>query len=658
MTPAERIVVELVAAYTGLDVAAVDPRASFVDLGLDSLSLTQLAQALAGRHGLRLSLRELMREAATPAAVAARLPSTATAPTPASLPQVEGARAPLTGPSADVREVLAAQLRLMQAQLQMLGAGGAALAAPSSPPPAAASAVTLPGAAAAAPTTARPRGGRLTPHQERHLSSLVAAYTARTPGSKAATQRHRFVHADPRTASGFTPLWKEMVYPLHVERSRGARLWDVDGNEYVDLLNGFGPNFLGHGAPPVVEALRAQLEQGFEVGPQHPLAGETAALVCAITGMDRAAFVATGSEAVQAALRAARTHTGRTKVVTFARDYHGNFDEVLVRGMQGSGGYRSVPSAPGIPDEAVAGMIVLEYGTEASLDTIRRLAPELAAVLVEPVQSRRPEFQPREFLHELRAITRASGTVLIFDEIVNGFRIHPRGAQGFFDIEADLATYGKVIGGGLPIGVVAGRRPFMDVFDGGPWAYGDASGPEAGVTFFAGTFVRHPLALAAAHATLRELQRGGTAFYEALHARAARFAADVQGMFAEFGVPFEFPHCQSLFYLRAPSDQPLAGLLFPALRLNGVHMLEGFPAYWTAAHGEAESRWCLDAFRRALTLVVDGTFVRQAADRAATTRPVGAPSSPPVPGARLGRDRDGTPAWFAPDATGAFVRVS
>ncbi len=147
------------------------------------------------------------------------------------------------------------------------------------------------------------------------------------------------------------------------------------------------------------------------------------------------------------------------------------------------------------------------------LKTIKKHAHEIAAVvMVEPIQSRRPEFQPREFLLELRRITSEEEIVLVFDEVVTGFRVAPGGAQAFYGIRADIATYGKVVGGGMPIGIVAvARAGIMDTFDGGYWEYGNDSFPEAGVTFFAGTFVRHPLVMAAAHATLKHLIREGPA---------------------------------------------------------------------------------------------------------------------------------------------------
>jgi glutamate-1-semialdehyde aminotransferase len=177
--------------------------------------------------------------------------------------------------------------------------------------------------------------------------------------------------------------------------------------------------------------------------------------------------------------------------------------------------------------QAVENVLVLDYGAPESLAIIRERAHEIAAVLVEPVQSRRPDFQPVGFLRELRVITAETGTVLIFDEVITGFRSHQRGAQGLFDIRADLATYGKVIGGGYPVGVIAGRRALMDALDGGAWQYGDDSIPGVGVTYFAGTFVRHPLALAACKATLAHLRDEGPALQQSLTAQTGAMAAEM-----------------------------------------------------------------------------------------------------------------------------------
>ena len=221
-----------------------------------------------------------------------------------------------------------------------------------------------------------------------HIDALVRAWNEKTLGSKSSTAAWRDRHADPRTAAGFNPAWKDLVYPVVVEHAAGSRLRDIDGNTYIDLLNGFGPGLFGHSPPEVVDALRRQLDAGFAIGPQTPLAGEVAALICELTGNARATLVNTGSEAVAAALRVARTVTGRVRIVVFDGDYHGNFDEVLVRGHRDG---RARPMAPGIPQSAVDNVTVLPFGAPESLAWLAEHGNDVAAVLVEPVQSRFPE---------------------------------------------------------------------------------------------------------------------------------------------------------------------------------------------------------------------------------------------------------------------------
>jgi hypothetical protein len=194
------------------------------------------------------------------------------------------------------------------------------------------------------------------------------------------------------------------------------------------------------------------------------------------------------------AMRLARAVTGRDKIVMFTHSYHGHADGTLAA-ANAEGATETI--APGVPFGSIENMIVLDYGSDAALDAIRNLAPTLAAVMVEPVQSRNPSLQPVAFLKELRRITEEAGVALIVDEMITGFRVHPGGSQAMFGIKADLATYGKIIGGGLPLGVIAGSTRFMDAIDGGMWTYGDHSFPAADRTAFGGTFCQYPLAMAA-----------------------------------------------------------------------------------------------------------------------------------------------------------------
>ena len=469
--------------------------------------------------------------------------------------------------------------------------------------------------------------------------------------------------ADPRVVSGFTPLLKELTYPLVVDRSAGSRLWDLDGNEYVDALNGFGSSLFGHQPAFVKTALHAQIERGYEVGPQHALAGEVCQLLCELTGHERAALCNTGSEAVLGALRMARTVTGRSLVVAFSNSYHGINDEVVVRGTRQ---LQSRPAASGILPEAVQNMLILDYGTDESLRIIRERAPELAAVLVEPIQSRRPDFQPIEFLKEVRRLTTAAGTALIFDEIITGFRLHPGGAQGAFGIRADLATYGKVIGGGLPIGAIAGSKNYLDALDGGFWQYGDRSVPEVGVTYFAGTFVRHPLALASTQASLRHLRAQGPALPAALNAATASLVAQLNAAIQQRRVPLEVVSAGSLWKIKFTTDLPYSTLLFMLMRDKGVHILDNFPCYLTEAHSAADGQQLAAAFASSLDELLAVGFVPTTAP-APVAPPAPAPTArraalnqPPAPGARLGRDAAGNPAWFLrdPEQPGRYVQLA
>lgn len=394
--------------------------------------------------------------------------------------------------------------------------------------------------------------------QKKYLQSLIEGYIKRTKTSKQMAQSHRTVLADPRGAEGFNLFLKEICYPIVGKRSQGSRVWDIDGNEYIDLMMGFGVNLFGHNPPFIREVLTKQLEQGIHLGLQSELAGEVAELVCELTGMERVAFSNTGTEAIMTAVRLARTKTGRNKIVIFSGSYHGHFDGTLAKAQIEDGNLSVVPIAPGVISKFVEDVLVLDYGNPQSLEVIKSYQDELAAVLVEPVQSRRPNLQPKEFLKELRQLTEASGIALIFDEMVTGFRIHPGGAQAWFGIEADIATYGKIVGGGMPIGIIAGKAIYMDAIDGGMWNYGDASSPQAKKTFFAGTFCKHPLAMAAAKAVLQHLKTQGATLQQQLNQRTSQFVETLNTFFAENKVPIEMANFGSLF---APASSESSTLM-------------------------------------------------------------------------------------------------
>ncbi|WP_225912764.1 non-ribosomal peptide synthetase/type I polyketide synthase [Nostoc flagelliforme] len=442
--------------------------------------------------------------------------------------------------------------------------------------------------------------------QQQHLEALIACYTKRTQGSKRAKQSYHHVLSDSRASAGFRPSIKEMVYPIVCDRSVGSRFWDVDGNEYVDITMGFGVHLFGHNPPFVSEALQEQIKLGTQVGPQPSLAGEVAELFCELTGMERVTFCQSGTEAVMTSLRLARTATNRTKVALFSGSFHGHFDGVLARAQLSDDKLVSVPIAPGVSPHMVEDIVVLNYGEPQALEYIEAHAHELAAVLVEPVQSRRPDLQPKEFLQHLRQLTAKAGIVLIFDEIITGFRIHPGGAQAHFGVKADLATYGKIPGGGLPFAAVAGKATFMNGIDGGQWNYGDDSYPEAERTFFAGTFNKHPLALATARAVLKHLKNHGSDLQEQLNQCTAQLAETLNTFFKEERVPIQVVYFGSLFRF---SFKKNLDLFFYHLVEKGVYVWEGRTCFLSTAHTNADIQYVIQAVKDSVAQMQAGGFL-------------------------------------------------
>ena len=661
---------------SGIDMDGIGPEISFVEMGLDSLLLTQVALNLKREFAVPITFRQLNEEYGNLELLSTYLDNqlpkdeSYTRSSQMAVPAAASNRLASvhSALNQDAIGLISQQIQLLAQQISLLQNNQVNPSISSAAPtpmdtkketepdlsPEEVAELKKPFGASA---KIEKRDSNLTDKQRTFLDDLIRRYTEKTKQSKAYTQEHRSFMADPRVVSGFRPLTKEIVYSLVVNRSKGSRLWDLDGNEYIDALNGFGSNLLGYQPEVITNAIRDQIEKGYELGPQHELAGAVCRLICQFTGFDRSALCNTGSEAVLGALRIARTVTGRSKVVAFAGSYHGINDEVIIRGSKK---LKSFPAAPGIMPEAVQNMIILEYGTEQSLQIIRELAQDLAAVLVEPIQSRRPEFQPVEFLKELRKITLDSGSALIFDEVITGFRAHPRGTQGIFDIKADLGTYGKVIAGGMPIGVIAGKKQFMDALDGGYWQYGDQSLPEAGVTYFAGTFVRHPLALAASKASLEYMQAKGPSLQEGLNKMTDFLAEGLNSVCESFGIPVHIAHFGSLWKLKFKEEIPYSELVFTLMRLKGVHIWDGFPCFLTEAHTLEDLKFIIDKFEESIEELVEAGFLNSPKSGLQANGIHKIEETPPIPGARLGRDKEGHPAWFItdPNRPGKYLQLS
>jgi amino acid adenylation domain-containing protein len=621
--PALEAVRALVCELTGLAAAELDIDASLMDLGVDSLMLMQLKTLLAARVGIEVEMADFYGDLDTVAKLAAAAPATAGAVAPAAVPlpapmailaapqQAAATPTPAALPALSVppsaggelARLLAQQVeamsRLMSEQNALLAGAATATAAvpapavPASPSPSPSPLLSAPAAQrSAAPNfrSMRLEPDALTAAQQAFVDDLARRYAARTPSSKSLADSSRGPLADWKNTLSFRRTLKEMNYPIVAARSQGSHFTDLDGNDFLDLTMGCGIALLGHSPACVTEALHAQVDAGFAIGPQTALAAEVAERFTRLTGMERATFCNTGAEAVMMAVRLARARTGRRKLVVFTGAYHGTWDGILGAEHQGE----VHPIGPGIPPGMVEDLVVLNYGTDEALASLRAIAHEVAGVLVEGVQSRRPGFQPVAFLRELRAITQQAGAALILDEIITGLRIGPGGCQERVGIRADLATYGKVVGGGMPMSVVAGSADYMAAVDGGAWRFGDESKPEAEVIYFGGTYAKHPLALAAARAALAHIEALGKPAYEALEARTARMAGALNSWFETERLPLQVTLFGSMFRIDGTGRysgmmQPIElDLLFLLINLRGVYVWERRICFLSFAHTDAE----------------------------------------------------------------------
>ena len=379
--------------------------------------------------------------------------------------------------------------------------------------------------------------------QMKFIKEFTLKYNNKTKKSKEFADSTRDKLCDWINSLNFRKSIKELFYPIVLDKAQGEKIWDIDGNEYIDLAMGYGAHYFGHNQKFLNDAIKEQLENGFVLGPQCDLVGKVANLISELTGVERVAFCNTGSEAVMVALRIARACSKKNIIVKFAGSYHGTFDGILSESDE----IGSYPTSRGTTYGTIKDTVTLFYGSNESLEYIKDNKDEIAAVLVEPVQSRRPGFQPKEFLQKLRKLTENENIILIFDEMVNGFRIEQGGAQAHFGIKADIVTYGKIVGGGLPIGVVGGKERYIDYIDGGKWRYGDESTPKDETIIFAGTFCKHPLTMATAYATLSYMKKMGNELQYGVNEKTRIFAEKANMYFENNKVPIKVSYFGSQF---------------------------------------------------------------------------------------------------------------
>ena len=411
---------------------------------------------------------------------------------------------------------------------------------------------------------------------------IIEKLSRKNKNTKDHTQKYRKYFALNRNGAGFTSDLKEITYTLLSEKASGPYLYDIDGNKYIDLTMGFGAILFGHNYPPIREAIIRQLDINWSVGAMTPLAGQLAKEISRVTGVQRVAFFNSGTEAIMVALRLAKAARKKTHIVFFKGSYHGTFDSLLSISRDEES-FIAREIIPGVTQSVLNESYLLDFGSEESLEFIRKNKDNIAAVLTEPVQSRNPGFQPKEYLQQLRQLTRENDIALIFDEVITGFRADLGGAQKYFGIEADLVTYGKVIGGGLPIGIVAGKREYLDTTDGGFWQYEDDSGPMVKTTFVAGTFCHHPLAMASCLKMLELLQEDEN-ILPFLNKRTQAFVHRMNDFFSEQEFNLSISGFASLFRFNTPGKSKM---IYPQLLLNDVYIWEGRNCFLSPSHDDA-----------------------------------------------------------------------
>lgn len=413
------------------------------------------------------------------------------------------------------------------------------------------------------------------------------------------------VRAERSLARGVATAFRasQRPYPMCFERGRGARIWDVDGNEYVDYVMAFGPLLLGHSPQRVLAAVRRQLDSGLGYGASHRLEAEVAEAVCrTVPSAELCVFSSTGSEAVHAALRIARAFTGRRRVIKFLGHYHGWFDAVHV----------------GVPPQRVAGpgtagedpaasesLSVLPWGDVAALESA--LGEDVAAVIMEPVAvDGGCLMAPAGYLEAARDAAHEAGALLIFDEVITGYRLALGGAQEKLGVLPDLTVLGKALGGGFPISAVCGRGEVMEVV---------ASGRVAHV----GTFNLNPPCAAAALAAIETFEDGNPGLYEKLDATGAQLAEMLESEAAAVGLPLRTTRTTGVVQAFI-TDQPVRtyedtlaadterlAQLAGELVQHGVHIISTGRMYLTPEHGSAELQATRTAIRAAAQTVAHNT---------------------------------------------------
>ena len=385
--------------------------------------------------------------------------------------------------------------------------------------------------------------------------------------------------------------------PVFIDRAQGAYIYDSAGNSYIDYVGSWGPMILGHAHPEVIAAVKQAAEKGLSFGAPTEIETLMAERVCGLVpSIDMVRMVSSGTEATMSAIRLARGYTGRDKIVKFEGCYHGHADALLVKAGSGALTF-GVPSSPGVPASVAENTLTLTYNDSDAVKTLfAECGEQIACIIVEPVAGNMNCIPPQPgFLESLRQVCDQYNSVLIFDEVMTGFRVGLSGAQGFYNVQADLTTLGKIIGGGMPVGAFGGSRKIMEHL------------APLGPVYQAGTLSGNPVAMAAGLKTLELIAQPG--FYEALTAKTEKLTSGLKARAADAGIALTTNSVGGMFGLFFSSepqvasfaqvmqcDQALFKRFFHALLEQGVYLApSAFEAgFVSAAHSDEDLDKTLD----------------------------------------------------------------
>jgi glutamate-1-semialdehyde 2,1-aminomutase len=399
--------------------------------------------------------------------------------------------------------------------------------------------------------------------------------------------------------------------PIFFKKGLGSRLWDADGKEYIDYINSWGPMIVGHAHPAVIKAVQEVAANSLSFGAPTGLELEMAEMINKLVpSMEQVRLVSSGTEATMSAIRVARGFTNRNKIVKFEGCYHGHSDALLVKAGSGlltfnDANAKGIPSSAGVPAEVVADTLTLEYNnTQALKELFSRIGDEIACVIIEPVVGNMNLIVPKmEFLQTLRELCTKHGTVLIFDEVMTGFRVALGGAQALYNIKPDMTTLGKVIGGGLPVGAFGGRKDIMSCL------------APLGPVYQAGTLSGNPVAVTAGLTTLKLIQEKG--FHEKLAAQTKKLVDGLMQVANDAGVSFSaqsvggmfglyfMKNCPASFAEMMQSDKEAFNKFFHSMLDSGVYLgPSAFEAgFVSAAHTDEDIAFTIEAAKKAFSAI-------------------------------------------------------